>query len=99
MPGLIIVHVLWQMMFSPPIDGWSGIILGIEIGFAIISAILVGIALFVLRKRSLLWWHWIIISLLSVPAAVLILVLITKIEAWYGGVNPPAYEMPPSVKV
>lgn len=63
---IMLFSFLWNYFFRQIADGWMDIILIIQLMITILAIVLAGITLAILRKKKLVWWHGILISIGSV---------------------------------
>jgi len=66
-------------------DGWGDIIFGIQAAVALLAAVFIGIALFLLRSRKIQLWYWLIISFVSVPVGFGVLMLFVTFADRFSG--------------
>ena len=68
-PALLALNGSWQVSRNHD-PGFGAIAIFLSIVLAFIAALVTGITLFVLRKRQLLWWHGLLISIGGVVIAI-----------------------------
>jgi hypothetical protein len=77
--ALILFSFLWNYFLGSKADGWIDLILIIQLMITALAIILSAITLAILRKKNLVWWHGILISIGSVLLSLGIIVLFARI--------------------
>lgn len=77
-PIFLVVFMAWKLT-QITTDGFAGLGEAILLAAAIISAFLVGITLFVLRAKQMHWWQALLISIGSLPAGFILIILFVYI--------------------
>jgi hypothetical protein len=87
-PILLGIRGIWSLGRSS--DGFGAIANGLFLFFAIAAAVVAALALYLLRSHELRWWHGLLISVGSILAVVIIVLVISWIQHLNAPVAGPA---------